>query len=133
MISDLFVYGTLRTDSRYSRAPDLSRYGVLIGRATMRGLLYRVRTYPGIVASKHPAHVVVGEVYRLHHPRRAFLILDAYEGKDFARKLKCATLASGETLDAWVYQCRLDVRRKPRILSGDFLAPLVTPRSSRIL
>lgn len=123
MTAYLFVYGTLRTGSRYRPAPDLSRYGVSLGKAAMRGMLYRVGRYPGMVACKSPAHAVAGEVYQLRQVRSALAILDAYEGDEFERKHARATLASGESLQTWVYLYRPDVRRKPRIRSGDFLAP----------
>ncbi|MFB8786923.1 gamma-glutamylcyclotransferase family protein, partial [Pasteurella multocida] len=72
----LFVYGTLMSHTRTAKALRLGRAAELIGPATLRGLLYRISWYPGLVEGDGRVH---GEVHRLKDPAASLVWLDAYE------------------------------------------------------
>lgn len=100
VVDRLFVYGTLR-DGQTARslvANQITR----AEKATTRGAIYAFPMgYPGFV--EHGEGIVHGEVLWLVELAATFGLLDAYEGTDFARMLHQVTLASGETIWAWVY------------------------------
>lgn len=111
----LFVYGTLRGefDNQYARL--LRSQAALIGRATVRGSIYRVDSYPAYKPDS--AGEVHGELYRLGDPAATLHALDDYEGEGFAR-VKVET-SRGE---AWIYRYRGETAADSRIASGDFCA-----------
>jgi len=135
VITDLlFVYGTLRSGSGHAMHAELAHVAALVGKAVFRGRLYRIRHYPGAVASDDPADRVHGEVYRLHDPARTIPALDEYEGcgpgfgdSQFERIETAVALASRDTLRAWIYVYRKPTRGLTRIVAGDFLGALVDP------
>lgn len=118
----LFVYGTLRSDSGHEMHAELARVADLVGQATFRGRLYKLRDYPGAVASDDPADRVHGELYRLHDPARTIPTLDEYEGcgpgfvsSEFERVEADITLAGRDTVRAWIYVYRKPIGALSRI------------------
>ena len=105
----IFVYGTLRSEFSGEYARLLRAHAEFLGKATVRGSIYRVARYPGF--REEPAGVVQGEIYRL---RDASILarLDDYEGDEFER------VRIGEW---WIYRYRGAVSEEQRIESGDFL------------
>ena len=91
----LFVYGTLKTgfDNRWAKA--LGESATLLGPARLRGRLYRVAHYPGLKRSARGNSWVVGELFRLHNPRKLLQALDRYEGERFKRVRALADLEQG--------------------------------------
>ena len=112
MLDLIFVYGTLRSEfnNRYARL--LRKEGTLVGPATVRGSIHRVRHFPAF--RPEPAGEVRGELYRLHRPEATLKALDEYEGEEFERVV---------VNDAWIYQYRNPLPESSRIQSGDFCAP----------
>ena len=96
--------------------------------ATFRGRLYRVSSYPGVVASTEAEDQVGGDVLKLRNAAEVLPELDRYEacGPGFAepteylRKQDTVTLASGEELAAWIYLYNWPVDARSRIASGRF-------------
>lgn len=122
----LFVYGTLRRDSRNSRFGLFGRQARFLGRARMRGRLVDLGEYPGLIPSGNTDDWVRGEVYALNDPGDTLLRLDEYEGcaaesSTFRRELGHAVLDSGRKLSVWVYVYTGAVPRKGLIASGDYL------------
>ena len=126
----LFVYGTLRTEVKNPISWVLTRYGTLIGKATLWGKLYDLGSYPGVVLSDKPSDMVEGELYRLRDKDKVFEVLDPYEGYDpeevypgeFRREKIPILLKDGEQVHGWVYlYCRTTEGLK-RISSGDYLS-----------
>lgn len=123
----LFVYGTLRRAFQNPHARLLSENGTFLGQARIRGRLYRVRHYPGVLLSTEIEEWVVGELYELRDPNPTLTALDEYEGSsgvddpEFKRVLTTAMLEKGATLSAWVYVYNWPIAEECRILSGDFL------------
>jgi gamma-glutamylcyclotransferase (GGCT)/AIG2-like uncharacterized protein YtfP len=126
MTSHLFVYGTLLSTAGHAMGARLRRQARRIGEASIRGRLYRVGRYPGLVETEDLDQVVHGELYALDNPATALKWLDAYEGvvpecqdqNEYQRAERPVRLASGEEVAAWVYLYRKDVRRLPPIPGG---------------
>ena len=103
-MANLFVYGTLKKG--FSRHHYLAS-ARFVGVATMRGVLYDLREYPGAMLSDEGE--VRGELYELNNA--AFGKLDIVEGIDqnnpdqgqFVRRLTEVQLTDKSVMRAWVY------------------------------
>lgn len=117
----LFVYGTLRSefDNRYAR--QLAIYASLMGRASIRGRLYRLDNFPAMRRSLAEEERVIGELFALHRPVSTLAMLDKYEGMDYSRVVTMAELEGGLSLSAFVYEWRWPLPEWRRIGSGDYL------------
>lgn len=131
--SYLFVYGTLRSDSP-KKSPVknvLHLYAEWWCKATIKGKLYEIDWYPGLVLSDNPDDIVLGEIFRITDEESLLARLDEYEGctKDFpepheySREKISVVTEDGETVEAWAYIYNWDVYEESRILSGDYLNP----------
>lgn len=115
----LFVYGTLQssfTKNRYARY--LAQNADLIGPARIPGRLYALKRYPGLRPPQSDEDWVWGEVYRLRVPVPTLRVLDAYEGGDYRRVRRLATLAKGGEVRCWVYVFWMPLARYRRVDSG---------------
>lgn len=121
----LFVYGTLRDGSPHPRAWALRRESELLGRAWMRGRLYRVAHYPGL---RPGGGRVTGELLRLAHPESTLRWLDAYEGAAFRRERRPATLEDGQVVTPWRHLYIGPTAGLATIPGGHFLAGTGGPR-----
>lgn len=126
----VFVYGTLRPGAHGNPvAARLRREAAHLGPARVRGRLYRVHWYPGLVPDPDASCWVTGDLFAL--PPRGDLLaaLDAFERYrpaqprrgDFRRALHEVDTASGP-VRAWVYAYHGPVQAGTLIGSGDFLA-----------
>ena len=128
--ANLFVYGTLRRGLRNEFAGLLRRSGQFRGSGKVKGRLYHIANYPGLVPSADNHRWVRGEVYRLNSPETILPKLDRYEGcgpsdpppRAFRRTTLPVLLDSGEWIEAFTYVYALPVHGKQEIHSGDFLA-----------
>lgn len=99
-VDRLFVYGTLRSGSAANAM--LVPHQQSSEPATTSGRIVAFEDgYPGLIDDSEAT--VVGELVTLRDLAPAFALLDAYEGKDFARVLRTVTLASGQKVEAWCY------------------------------
>ena len=126
--SHLFVYGTLRRDPQGKINRILTRNAEFLGEATLRGKLFRVGFYPGLVPSDDPKDIVYGEVYKLRRPDFILPILDEYEEcgprfpePAFIRRKQVVKFKSGEVIGTWVYIFARPTLSLQIIRSGDFL------------
>jgi gamma-glutamylcyclotransferase (GGCT)/AIG2-like uncharacterized protein YtfP len=124
---NLFVYGTLLKEVGHPMADFLARRARHLGPAKTAGRLYELGPYPGMVSPQAPNEWVQGEVYELADTAATLAALDEYEslGTDpplFARQRGVVTLASGDTVDAWLYLYRGPMERARLIASGDYRA-----------
>jgi gamma-glutamylcyclotransferase (GGCT)/AIG2-like uncharacterized protein YtfP len=125
----LFVYGTLRRAATHHQHANLLQHASFVAPASYQAKLYLVGDYPGAVPSSHAADQVVGEVFRLHNAVATLAAADQYEGcgrgfaapTEYLRVIQPVTLATGETVSAWVYVYNHSTAGLARILSGDFL------------
>ncbi len=124
----LFVYGTLRRDTKSEMYHFLTQFADFVDEATFQGRLYLVDYYPGVVTSKNPHDIVRGEVYRLQEPGFVLSQLDKYEecGPGFPEPteyIRCkenVVLQRGDKVEAWVYIYNRPTQGLHRIESGDF-------------
>jgi gamma-glutamylcyclotransferase (GGCT)/AIG2-like uncharacterized protein YtfP len=125
MTPHLFVYGTLLSGARHPMGARLAREARLLGDATIRGRLYDLGRYPGLVEAEDADGLVHGEVYTLNSPAASLLWLDLYEGiskdvarNDYERRERTVRLTSGGDMTAWVYLYRAPVRGLSPIADG---------------
>jgi gamma-glutamylcyclotransferase (GGCT)/AIG2-like uncharacterized protein YtfP len=128
----LFVYGTLRKDSKNEMHHKLARDSIYVGEGRIRGELYDVGTYPGIVLREGCLDMVVGEVYGLNsqHAARMWQVLDNYEGcgpdcpepHEYRRQRVRVCLDDGNEVDAWAYILASLSTAAIRVPGGDYLA-----------
>jgi len=130
MTSDLlFVYGTLMRGYDHPMARLLAANAEFLGEASCRGRLYKVKHYPGLVASDEASDVVFGELYRLRAAEDLLREFDMYEacGENFpqptqyVRRRLPVTLVGGSVSEAWTYLYNWPVAQLARIESGRFL------------
>lgn len=122
----LFVYGSLRPGFDGPMARWLRGVAPLVGRATARGALYRIESYPGFVPSYEG--VVTGDLFTLPDPAALLAQLDEYEEcaahfpkpHEYRRALVTVLGADGP-VEAWTYIYARDVAGLERIAGGDFL------------
>src|SRR5438445_412716 len=122
----LFVYGTLRPEcAPASVAPLVSRMSIL-SPATIRGRMYDIGSYPGVVLNDSAA--LIHGVVLTGATQELLALLDAYEGCDphdtgnaLYRRQRCrVTLPDGQSLDAWIYVYNRDVSDSRLIPSGRY-------------
>lgn len=128
----LFVYGTLRKACAHEMHRRLERAARCIGNATVRGALYDLGSYPGLVISGDDVDVVKGEVYELVPDRAQATLsdLDRYEGcaaadpepHEYRRETVRVRLVEGTELAAVTYVLNRSHARLTRIPGGDYLA-----------
>lgn len=116
----LFVYGTLRTgfDNRWAQA--LHQSATLLGPARVRARLYQVAHYTGLKRLSHGNSWVLGELFRLHNPRKLLEALDQYEGEKFKRVRALAYLDQGGRRACWTYEYVPRVQSSRKIVTGRF-------------
>jgi gamma-glutamylcyclotransferase (GGCT)/AIG2-like uncharacterized protein YtfP len=138
MIRHLFVYGTLRKEARNSMFHLMTSQALLIGPARVRGNLYDLGEYPGLVlvSDRTRTSWVYGDLYELKDVARMLAVLDDYEGwgpdhpcpGEFERILCTVLTEAGRQSKAWAYAYRGSTSDKRLIVSGDYLG-ISTSRS----
>ncbi len=126
MIDTLFVYGSLRKRAEHPMHEVLREHGKPGGAARVRGRLYVVDWYPGLVLDPD-AGWVVGELWT-GVADEAWPVLDFYEGcsaedpapHEFIRT-EATVLAADQPRQSWIYTFGRDVAALQQIDSGDWL------------
>ncbi|MGC4056259.1 MAG: gamma-glutamylcyclotransferase family protein [Paludibaculum sp.] len=117
----LFVYGTLLSGVDNEWARRLWLAAGMPSEAKVAGRLYTLGGYPGM---KDPVDGrggwVHGQVARLPDSPALLADLDAYEGGEFVRLRRTATLRDGRLVPVWVYMYQPEVDENQRIWSGRF-------------
>jgi gamma-glutamylcyclotransferase (GGCT)/AIG2-like uncharacterized protein YtfP len=119
----LFAYGTLIPGCEPAQMNAICTRMELIGEGTVRGILYDLGQFPGVVEGDG---LVRGVVLRV--PPDAWPAMDAYEGCPipggddglFKRIPTRATLDTGEKVACWLYVYARDVRGRRAVESGDW-------------
>lgn len=127
----LFVYGTLRGDPSHEMFHVLARNADFLDEGKVRGRLFSLGAYPGMVLSEDVEDNVKGELYQVQSDRWEKVIreLDSYEGcgpddpepHDYRRALVDVTTASGQKVRAWAYVLNRPTTHLEEIRSGDYL------------
>jgi gamma-glutamylcyclotransferase (GGCT)/AIG2-like uncharacterized protein YtfP len=130
MPDHLFVYGTLRADSKHPMARRLRAGARHVGRGSAPGSLYDFGDHPGAVFARDSRYRVKGDVFRLGSNPRVLTDLDRYEGIGggdnsdetfFHRVIVEVKLDTGKMVEAWAYALK-ETPRARLIGSGDFIA-----------
>jgi gamma-glutamylcyclotransferase (GGCT)/AIG2-like uncharacterized protein YtfP len=128
----LFVYGSLRKALGHEMHHVLARAAHFLGHATVRGALYDLGAYPGLVTAAAGAGLVSGEVYLLaaETAEATLTILDAYEGcarsdpepQEYRREVVPVSFDDDTEGEAWTYVLNRPHAGLPRIPGGDYVA-----------
>lgn len=137
----LFVYGTLRGDPSHDMFHILAENATFLGEGRVRGRLFSLGAYPGMVLSEREEDIVKGELYQVTPERWRKVIgeLDSYEGcapddpepHDYRRSLVNVITESGHNVPAWAYVLARPTTHLEEIPSGDFLAWRLAAGASR--
>lgn len=128
MADRLFVYGTLRRQVRNSVFHLIEGGATFVGHGRVRGRMYDLGEYPGLVPPSDGESWVHGELYDLDDLSNTLARLDDYEGcgprnprpHAFERVTLDVLLASGDSETAWVYVYRGAISGRRRVASGDY-------------
>lgn len=101
VLDRLFVYGTMR-QGQTARSLIANQIQRCVPAHTTGCIYAFPMGYPGYTEGDSKTRVV-GEVLWLTELAATFGLLDAYEGRDFARVLRQVTLATGELIWTWIY------------------------------
>ena len=120
----LFVYGSLRRGYAHPMSKWLAQHSEKLGEALVRGRLYLVSWYPGLVPGEEGK--VKGDLFLLADGFD-FSVLDAYEdctgavSDEYCRHQINVALPTGEEVLAWTYVYQLEPSGLKEIVGGDFL------------
>lgn len=126
MAEYLFTYGTLQPGLAPSALASVMQRLRLVGPGSVRGILYDFGHYPGAVLDASAPSSIFGTVYELPEDATVLRQLDEYEEYDpaspeqsqYLRVLHPVALATGETLNCWVYNYNRNPGRAEVIASG---------------
>lgn len=124
----IFAYGTLMRGYDHAMARHLADRADYRGKATCRGCLYRISTYPGLTLSVDEADIVHGDLYALPEDPALLSALDDYEGcgpgdphpHPYVRAMIDVVAADGAGERAWTYVYQRPVEESSRIAGGRF-------------
>ena len=116
MTQHLFVYGSLmpQLNSRFGEAERtrLARESTIIGPASVRGKLYNLGDYPGLISNSCLNSRASGVLLRLNMPEETFAWLDLFEdivlgrsteANTYERVARTVMLEDGGEIESWVY------------------------------
>lgn len=130
----LFVYGTLLSALQHPMGKRLQSSAHLLGVGSVRGKLYDLGRYPGLIVSGDETSQVYGEVYEFCENSSLLRELDAYEGYYSANSPKnlydrckvAANLNSDNAINVWTYIYLGQVIGNGYIAHGNYLAYIRT-------
>ncbi|TVO77739.1 gamma-glutamylcyclotransferase family protein [Sedimenticola selenatireducens] len=128
-MSYLFVYGTLLRAIGHPKQSYITQYCHFHSPGKLRGKLYDIGRYPGVVPSTHTNDWVHGELYQIRQEKPLIQLLDEYEGcshhfadpHEYRRVLLPIERSDGTIQSAWVYIYTHDTTHLKPILTGDYL------------
>ena len=129
-ITQIFVYGSLRSGFKHPAYDYISKYFSLVNEAKVRGCLYDMGNYPAAAPCEDESFIV-GELYELKDTSEfswAIEQLDDYEGVNpeegetpMYRRELVTVYYNGMSTTTWIYWFNADVTGQPVIASGDVL------------
>jgi gamma-glutamylcyclotransferase (GGCT)/AIG2-like uncharacterized protein YtfP len=122
----LFVYGTLLQPGN-EFADYVNQQCTYITSGKIRGILYDIGEYPGLIIPCDAQHHIYGSIFKLHHLEENLKMIDDYEGFGpkqeqpnlFVRVIKPIE-TTDDIIEAWVYLYNLSVANLPQIPSGNY-------------
>lgn len=123
MANLLFVYGTLRGDSGHPMHAVLAAGARKIGSGSVKGSLFRIDWYPGLVLAEHDDsdERVRGDLWEVVD-LPTLRVLDDYEGDDYERRDVAVDIDGGAVTPASAYVYIKATTDLQRVASGDWLA-----------
>lgn len=129
-ITNLFVYGSLRSGFCHPAYKYISKYFSFISAAKVKGLLYDLGDYPAAIATSEETFVT-GELYKVKDDdkfHQAIELLDIYEeagteegeGELYKREIT-EVMYNNTTARAWIYWYNKSIVGQPLIPSGDVM------------
>jgi gamma-glutamylcyclotransferase (GGCT)/AIG2-like uncharacterized protein YtfP len=126
MAQYLFTYGTLQPGHAPSAIASAAERLRPVGEGHVHGILYDFGHYPGAVLDASAQGKIFGSVYQLPDDPTVLQKLDAYEEcfpdapeiSQYLRVQHPVELATGATVDCWVYIYNRDVRTARIVESG---------------
>lgn len=129
-VTQIFVYGSLRSGFKHPAYEYISKYFTLISEAKVKGCLYDMGSYPAAVPCDEDTFII-GELYELKDTSEfswAIEQLDDYEGVNpeegetpMYRRELTTVFYNHTTTNAWIYWYNAAVDGQPIIASGDVL------------
>ncbi|MFZ7103488.1 MAG: gamma-glutamylcyclotransferase family protein [Peptococcaceae bacterium] len=124
----LFVYGTLLKGFKHPVQMFFAEQAKYVDKGSIRGQLFCLGGYPGVIPSANPGDKVYGEAYLIKDDDRVWSVLDEYEGcgagdeypQEYRREKVEVTLETGKKITAWTYLYNLDISGYRQIESGRF-------------
>ena len=125
---NLFVYGTLMGDIDSSIARFLRKNSRFLGEYQIRGRLYDLGQYPGLVVDPDCNDLVTGHLFQLKNVPITLGILDRYEAIFPGEEADCeyrrelvSVFREGDTQNTWTYVYNYPLADQPQIHSGNYL------------
>jgi len=124
----LFAYGTLQPGLAPADVAPLVARLMPIGEGFARGVLYDLGRYAGAILDTSSSYTIAGTVFQLPEDPHLLNELDAYEEYDpaapesspYVRILCPVELATGGTLQCWVYAWNGDPAKATIVPGGRF-------------
>jgi gamma-glutamylcyclotransferase (GGCT)/AIG2-like uncharacterized protein YtfP len=124
----LFAYGTLQPGYAPAEIASAVEKLLPIGEAFVHGVLYDLGGHPGAVLDSSSQERIIGTVYQLPENPKVLAEFDAYEeffpaepeSSPYLRVLCPVSLATGGSLQCWVYVYNRDPCSAPVIPGGKF-------------
>lgn len=128
MMKRLFVYGTLMRPFQSSMTRFLEKHSSFAGEGRVRGRLYDLGKYPGLILDTHAESVVTGHVFLLNNEQLVLQVLDEYEGinpvqpevSEYRREWIPVATPTG-ALECWAYLYNRETGQLPCISSGNYV------------
>ena len=127
-LTNIFVYGSLRSGFQNPAYGYISKHFTLIGKAKVKGKLHDMGSYPVAVPTEEDSYII-GELYAHKKPAEfswAIGQLDEYEGLtpdedevQVYNREKVTVYLNDATEQAWIYWYTGKIEDQPVIPSGD--------------
>ncbi|MEO8147978.1 MAG: gamma-glutamylcyclotransferase family protein [Bacteroidia bacterium] len=137
----IFLYGTLRKEFNhhvFKKVEDKLDY---VGKGFVKGKIFDIGEYPGLIESTGNQSVVEGDVYSIkNETEKVFKLLDRYEGfiegnlnkSEYIRKRKDIQLIrEDKKIRSWIYiYNRTKHKNFKEIFTGDYLKYYKTKKNA---
>ena len=122
------MYGTLRIGTGHPQALALASSARHVGAARVRGCLFRIADYPGLVGPETEADWVNGDLFE-GVSEELLKKLDDYEGSEYRRHIS-EVIVDFHAVPAFLYHYVHLAEGLERVVSGDWLE--FSSKSSRL-
>jgi len=124
----LFVYGSLLSPLSNRESIRLREENTYLGTAYIKGFLFEIDGYPGVIPDPVSGNKIIGELYRINEVKETFKWLDQYEEVDPKnnplpeyRRILVPVYYRNGIICSWMYQYSRSTRGLREIPSGNYL------------